>query len=39
MSLTSRHIAVLHKGVWYRVKIHTGKRLVKPAELQAFVVN
>ena len=32
----ARHIAVLHKGCWYRVRIHTGKRLAYPIELQQY---
>lgn len=30
----AKHIAVYCKGCWFRVPIHTGKRLLAPAELQ-----
>uniref|UniRef100_A0A914X4N2 carnitine O-palmitoyltransferase n=1 Tax=Plectus sambesii TaxID=2011161 RepID=A0A914X4N2_9BILA len=29
-----QHIAVYHKGCWYRMPIHSGKRLLDPPELQ-----
>ncbi|KAK0410863.1 hypothetical protein QR680_005367 [Steinernema hermaphroditum] len=32
---TARHIAVYSKGCWFKMPIHTGKRLLEPAELQA----
>ncbi|KAL7014655.1 hypothetical protein ACKWTF_016048 [Chironomus riparius] len=31
---TSDHIAVLHKGCWYKVKIHHNGRILKPLEIQ-----
>lgn len=30
----SRHVAVYCKGCWYKVPIHNGTRVLKPAELQ-----
>lgn len=30
----SRHVAVYHKGCWFKVPIHNGKRLLEPQELQ-----
>ncbi|PAV61839.1 hypothetical protein WR25_26362 isoform A [Diploscapter pachys] len=28
------HIAVYHKGCWYKIVVHNGKRLIRPAELE-----
>lgn len=32
----SRHIAVYHKGCWYRVPTHRGQTLLKPNELEVI---
>ena len=30
----ARHVAVHHKGCWFKMPVHNGKRLLEPPELQ-----
>ncbi|CAJ0568884.1 unnamed protein product, partial [Mesorhabditis spiculigera] len=35
----ARHVAINHKGAWYKVPIHTGKRWLRPAEMERAFEN